>query len=510
MQTPDPHILIIFGASGDLTKRKLIPSLYNLEKQNLLPENFIVLGVGRSTLTDHSFRMKMQEALYLYAGQNQENIQKHSKFFTRIHYLSMNTTDLTAFGKLTARIEELDREFGTRGNIIFYLATPPGLYIPLVQSLGNERLNIGQANSWKRIVIEKPFGSDLESSRDLSRQLLSIFNEDQIFRIDHYLGKETVQNIMVTRFSNAIFEPLWNRNYIHHIEITSAEHIGVENRGGYYEQAGALRDMLQNHLLQLVALVAMEPPVWADSRSIRNEVLKVFESLQPLSPEYLQNAVIRGQYTESSIEGDKVPGYRQEQGVNPESRIETFVAVKFFIENWRWNNVPFYVRTGKRLPTRVTEIVIHFQPAPHHIFCRLPGILEDYNQLIIRIQPDEGLLLKFGMKIPGAGYKVQNVNMDFHYKSLADTFLPDAYERLLLDCMVGDSTLYARGDAVECSWKFVNPILDYWKNHHDNALYGYPAGTWGPKEADNLIEGAGISWRYPCKNLANDGIYCEL
>jgi glucose-6-phosphate 1-dehydrogenase len=510
MQIPDPQLLVIFGASGDLTMRKLIPALFDLEKQKLLPDDFAVLGVGRTPLTDDSFRSHMEGALKTYADLKPDDINRKNRFIKRLYYISINTSNPDDYHLLKERLTVLENEYHTGGNIIFYFAIPPALYIPVARSLESEGLNKSHNKGWRRIVIEKPFGYDLDSSYELNVKLLQIFSEEQIYRIDHYLGKETVQNIIVTRFSNAIFEPLWNRNFIHHIEITAAEDIGIENRGGYYENSGALRDMFQNHLLQLVALVAMEPPVWADSKSIRNEILKVFESLRPLNAEELRNSVVRGQYTESTIRGIRVPGYRQENGIHRESRTETFVAVKFFIDNWRWNGVPFYVRTGKRLPTRATEIVIHFQSAPHHIFCRIPGLLENHNQLIIRIQPDEGLLIKFGMKIPGAGYKVHNVNMDFLYSSLGNIYLPNAYERLLLDCMLGDPTLYTRGDAVECAWKFADPILKHWELNPDLVLYGYPAGTWGPKEADSLFEATGYSWRSPCKNLSNDGLYCEL
>jgi len=338
---------------------------------------------------------------------------------------------------------------------------------------------------------------------------MKVFHEDQIYRIDHYLGKETVQNIFVTRFANGIFEPLWNRNYIHHVEITGVEDIGVENRGGYYDSSGALRDMLQNHLLELTGIIAMEPPSSFDSDSIRNEIVKVFQSLRPLQEENISNDVIRGQYVASKINGKKVAGYREEKGVNPDSKTETYVALRLFIDNWRWGGVPFYIRTGKRLPTRVTEVVIHFKPTPHYLFTR-NNMLDGCNNLVIRIQPDEGILLKFGMKVPGTGFNVQNVNMDFRYSDLQNSYLPSAYERLLHDCMVGDSTLYQRGDAVEAAWKFVNPILRAWKNNSDIQLYGYPAGTWGPKHSDDLIEGKNLTWRYPSKNLANDGSYCEL
>jgi glucose-6-phosphate 1-dehydrogenase len=366
-----------------------------------------------------------------------------------------------------------------------------------------------QQKGFRRVIIEKPFGYDLDSGRKLNRTLHELVAEDQIFRIDHYLGKETVQNLLVTRFANGMFEPLWNRNYIDRIEITSAESIGVEERGGYYDSSGALRDMIQNHLLQMVGLTAMEPPSSLEADAIRNEVLKVFQSLQPITEKDVMNQVIRGQYTGSLIRGDCVNGYRYEKGVAVNSRTETYVAIKFYINNWRWGGVPFYIRTGKRLPTRVTEIVIHFKPTPHHLFQRQSGKLSA-NQLIIRIQPDEGILLKFDMKEPGAGFNVKNVNMDFHYKDLANIRVPSAYERLLYDVMLGDSTLFSRDDEVETAWKFLEPIQRAWANNPEIKVYGYPAGTWGPEQSNDLIEGETLTWRYPCKNLADDELYCEL
>jgi glucose-6-phosphate 1-dehydrogenase len=371
-------------------------------------------------------------------------------------------------------------------------------------------LNKNSSSGWRRLIIEKPVGYNLQSARELHKSLYLHFNEEQLFRIDHYLGKETVQNVMVTRFSNGIFEPLWNRNYIHHVEITSAESLGIENRGGYYEKAGALRDMVQNHLLHLLTLVAMEPPTLITSTAIRNETLKVLQSVRPIRAKEVEKEVIRGQYTEATVRGIRMQSYRDEEGVKPESRTETYVALRLFIENWRWGGVPFLIRTGKRLPTRVTEIVIHFKSTPHKLFCFDEDRFNAENQLVIRIQPDEGILLKFGMKIPGTGFNVQDVNMDFHYSDLAHNYIPEAYQRLLLDCMQGDSTLFTRGDAVEEAWGIVDPILWAWENMPDIPIYGYPAGTWGPHESDLLINEPNMTWRYPCKNLSDDGIYCEL
>lgn len=511
MITPEDQILVIFGASGDLTKRKLIPALFQLELQKLLPNKFAILGISRTNFSDDSFREKMEESLKKFAPSFSKNEDIGKRFLKKLHYLSIDTSNVDDYAKVKDTLTRLSEENNIQKNFIYYLSTPPSLYEVIPHHLCEHGLTKHENNkNWYRLIVEKPFGIDLKSAKELNKNLLKYFNEEQIYRIDHYLGKETVQNVLVTRFSNGIFEPLWNRNFIHHVEVTSVENIGVENRGGYYDHSGAMRDMVQNHLLQLVGLIAMEPPTNVDSKSIRNETLKVFQSLRPLSDEDIQNNIIRGQYINSTIKGEKVQGYRDEEGVPKNSRTETFVAMKFFIDNWRWGGVPFYIRTGKRMPTRVTEIVIHFKATPHHLFMNNHTIINNHNQLVIRIQPDEGILMKFGMKVPGAGFEVQNVNMDFHYDQLKNTHLPSAYERLLLDAMQGDSTLYARGDAVEAAWEFVNPILDAWKTDCDIPVYGYPAGTWGPEKIDDLFEEDYITWRYPCKNLANDGDYCEL
>ncbi len=502
MKQAESHILIIFGASGDLTKRKLIPALLELEKQNLLPDQFAVLGVSRTELSDEVFRSRMTE--FLPKEASSELIEK---FLNRLYYQAISTADAYDYPVLRDRLFTIAKENNIPENFIFYLSTPPSLYEIIPKNLASVELNQAD-DGFRRLIVEKPFGTDLESAKELNRNLLDYFKEEQIYRIDHYLGKETVQNLLVTRFSNGIFEPIWNHNFIHHIEITSAESLGVENRGGYYDHSGAMRDMVQNHLLQLVGMVAMEPPVIIEADAIRNEVLKVFQSLRPIQEDEVAKYVIRGQYIESHIKGNLVKGYRQENGVNPESRTETFMAMKFFIDNWRWAGVPFYIRTGKKLPTRVTEVVIHFKKTPHHLFGNQINTEQTDNQLVIRIQPDEGILLKFGMKVPGAGFRVQTVNMDFHYDDLANVHLPAAYERLLLDSMQGDATLYSRGDAVEKAWDFVQPIINAWNNNPDIPIYGYPAGTWGPDVVDQLVEDG--EWRYPCKNLSNDGTYCEL
>lgn len=506
MKKPDNCVIIIFGASGDLTKRKLIPAIFELYKQNNLPEKFAVLGTASSQFSSGEFRTLMAEAIRNF---DKEVEQKQIDQFTgKLNYFPMDFKNPEAYNSLSKEISSLSGTCGKNCNYIFYLATIPALFPEIAVNLGKAGLN-QSSGGYCRIIVEKPFGYDLESAITLNNIMHEVFTEDQIYRIDHYLGKETVQNIMVTRFANGIFEPIWDRNYIHHVEVTSSENIGIENRGGYYETAGALRDMVQSHLLRLVTLIAMEPPSSFDSDAVRNEQLKVLQSLRKLKPEEVDANVIRGQYINSTINGKAVKGYREETNVNPESRVETYAAIKFYIDNWRWGGVPFYIRTGKHLPTRVTEAVIHFRKTPHYLFKESQNNSD--NQLILRIQPDEGILLKFGMKEPGAGFKVHNVNMDFHYKDISHVHIPEAYERLIYDCMIGDSTLFLRADAVEEAWKFVEPIQKAWADDHKVKIYGYPAGTWGPDVADSLIDGGdNTTWRYPCKNLADDGIYCEL
>ncbi|MFV0377857.1 MAG: glucose-6-phosphate dehydrogenase [Mangrovibacterium sp.] len=503
MSQTKPLILVIFGASGDLTKRKLIPALFELYRQKLLPEHFAVLGVSRTELEDGQFREKMKEFL----PREAEKQSCISDFLGMLYYQPLATEDAYDYPVLRDRLMTIAKQNNIAENFIFYLSTPPKLYEIIPANLASVGLNKTD-DGFRRLIVEKPFGTNLDSAKQLNKNLLNYFNENQIYRIDHYLGKESVQNMLVTRFGNGIFEPIWNHNFIQHVEITSAESLGVEERGGYYDSSGAMRDMVQNHLLQMVGMVAMEPPVVIEADAIRNEVLKVFQSLRPIKENEVQQYVIRGQYIESHIKGQLVKAYRQEKGVDPESRTETFFAMKFFIDNWRWSGVPFYIRTGKKLPTRVTEVVIHFKKTPHRLFATQNGYEQAANQLVIRIQPDEGILLKFGMKVPGAGFNVQTVNMDFHYDQLRDVHLPSAYERLLLDCMQGDATLYSRGDAVVKAWEFVQPILNAWQNNPDIPVYGYPAGTWGPDVADLLVENG--TWRYPCKNLSDDGNYCEL
>lgn len=503
------QILIIFGASGDLTARKLIPALFNLHKGGYLPENFVILGVSRSNLTDGEFRKKVVfESKYLKEKLKGEEEELITLFADKIFYQDLGMDYDTDYTEINHRISDLNSKLGTDYNYIFYFSTPPNLYETIVKNLSEQGLS-NESEGWKRLIVEKPFGYSLETAKNLNKGLQQYFKESQIYRIDHYLGKETVQNLLVTRFANSIFEPLWNRNYIQHVEITNAETVGVEKRGGYYDKSGALRDMFQNHLLQIVSLVVMEPPIGDSAEEIRNEKVKALKSLRIMrDEETLDKHTIRGQYVAAVIDGEKVKGYREEEGVDSQSTTETFAAIKFYVDNWRWKDVPFYVRTAKRMPTKVTEVVIHFK-SPHHQIFNETNIHKKDNKLIIRVQPDEGILIKFGVKVPGQGFTVERANLDFYYSSLAENDVMQAYERLLLDAMQGDATLYARADEVEAAWEFVDPILDYWENGKDVKTYGYSAGVWGPKNTDDLMEGTYV-WRNPGENLADDPGFCVI
>ncbi len=491
----EPHILVIFGASGDLAERKLIPAVYRLYQGGFLPDNFALLGVSRTEYSDEAFREKVLFDSDFLREEGDESAFK--QFASKLYYQAISTyTEDADFAKVKDRLSELDRQLSTNGNYIFYLSVPPKLYTSIPAALSRQDLS-DRSRGWKRLVIEKPFGYDEDSARELNDFLLEHFEEDQIYRIDHFLGKETVQNLLVTRFANGIYEPLWNRNYIHSVQITAAETVGVENRGGYYDESGALRDMVQNHLLQVLAHVAMEPPIGANAAAIRDEKLKLFRSLQPIPLEEVDQYVVRGQYVGAEVKDEQQKGYREEEGVPKDSRTETYVAMKFYIDNWRWAGVPFFVRTGKRLPTKLTEVVITFKRPPQRIFHDMSMDIECSNQLIMRIQPNEGLELQFAMKVPGEGFRITNVDMDFHYADLTEAYVPEAYERLLLDCMKGDPTLYARGDSVEAAWSFIDPILEAWEKEADHPLYGYPSGSWGPDEADRLFKPEGGSWHNP-------------
>ena len=476
MQT-DNNCIVIFGASGDLTHRKLIPALYNLYKIGRLSENFSVLGVARSDLNDETFREKMREALIHNEETTPETLDA---FCSHLYYQAVNTSDAQDYGKLVPRLDDLHDKYKTCGNTLYYMSTPPSLYGVIPECLAAHGLNT-EEYGWKRIIVEKPFGYDEKTAQALDVQIHRFFEEHQIYRIDHYLGKETVQNLLVLRFSNGWFEPLWNRNFIDYVEITGAESIGVEERGGYYDGSGAMRDMFQNHLLQVLAMVAMEPPAIINANSMRDEVAKVMHSLRQLTVEDMEHNLVLGQYTAAEINGKMEKGYLEEKGVPADSRTETYIALRCEIENWRWAGVPFYVRTGKRLPARVTEIVIHFKTTPHPVFSQNAP----ENKLIIRIQPDEAISMRFGLKKPGAGFEAKEVSMDFRYADLAGAQVLTAYERLLLDAMKGDATLFARTDAVHAAWKFVQPILDYKAN--GGRIHEYEAGTWGPVAADKLI-----------------------
>ncbi len=499
----ESQILVIFGSNGDLSKRKLLPAIFQLYLDDLLPEKFYLVGAGSMQKTEEENRIEVHNSLLEFAKTGTSLFpEKLASFLEKIFYKKVNNQSEADFAELKIYLDELSAKFDIPKNIIYYFSIPPFLYEVVAAHLVTVGLNT-EVDGWKRIIVEKPFGYSYDTAIDLDKKLRTGFNEDQIYRIDHYLGKETVQNIMVTRFSNGFFEPIWNRKYVDRIEITAAEKIGVGSRGGYYDTSGTLRDMIQNHLLQVLAVVAMEPPSIFDSESIRNESVKVLQSLRPIKPTEIANYVVRGQYIETVVDGETRKGYRQEKNVAPNSKTETFVAMKLFIDNWRWGDVPFYIRTGKQLPERVTEVIIHLKPAPHQLF-KQRCVAQSTNMIILRISPDAGVAVDFGMKIPGAGYKVQNVNMAFHYSDLADRKISEAYERLLLDCMIGDSTLYARADAVKASWKFVDPILQAWKNTNDIPLYFYECNTWGPNESNALFGEKQLKWRIPFKKFKTD------
>ncbi|MFT4687636.1 MAG: glucose-6-phosphate 1-dehydrogenase [Neolewinella sp.] len=505
----DPHVLVIFGASGDLAQRKLVPAVFDLFLGGYLPEKFALLGASRTDFTDEAFRKKV-------VFDNEHFDKKDASdddvkiFSEKLFYQDLASydgeKDIKALG---ARLKELDENLGVGQNYIFYLSTPPKLYSTIPSALAKAGLNENE-KGWARLIVEKPFGYNEESAIKLNKDIQSHFRENTIYRIDHYLGKETVQNLLVTRFANGFFEPLWNRNYVQSVQITAAETVGVGSRGGYYDESGAMRDMVQNHLLQVLAHVAMEPPIRADAPNIRDEKLKLFRSLRPITKKDVKNQVVRAQYTEGKTKTGDVVSYRDAEGVPNNSKTETFVGMKFFIDNWRWAGVPFFVRTGKCLPLKLTEIVITFKNPPQALFSEYDDFaLGCDNQLIVRIQPDEGMALEFGMKVPGEGFRVKSVDMDFFYRDLTENDVPAAYTRLLLDCMKGEPTLYARGDSVEAAWAFVDPILQAWEAN-EVPLYSYTAGTWGPLQADALWKGEGSGWRNPSDTLTEKNHYTKL
>jgi glucose-6-phosphate 1-dehydrogenase len=485
-----PCVMVLFGASGDLAKRKLIPALFNLVKAKLLPENFAIVGVAIDDLSREQFRDQVTGFL---PPEDRAN-EAWQKFTERLYYQRGEFSDATTYSTLETRLSQVDEQLQTQGNYLFYLATAPKFFAQIVQQLGNAHLSNQENSRWRRVIIEKPFGQDLESAKDLNRQIKSVLAENQIYRIDHYLGKETVQNIMVFRFDNAIFEPIWNRRYIDHVQITNAETVGVERRGGYFDSAGSLRDMVPNHMMQLLSLTAMESPVSFQADAVRNEQAKVLHAMQPLDSEDVLQYSVRGQYGEGMIGNEHVPAYRTESGVSPESKTETFVALKLNIDNWRWNGVPFYLRTGKRLAKRHTEIAIQFKRTPFVLFRNAP-VHNQTNQLVIQIQPVEGISLSFGAKIPGPILRVGSVDMSFEYSRYFGEDAYTGYEVLLYDSMIGDATLFQRADMVEAGWSIVDPMLDVWKALPPRKFPNYAAGAWGPKESNELLERDSREWR---------------
>lgn len=497
---PGPCVMVIFGASGDLTERKIIPALYYLHQTRILPQEFSVVGCGRTPFTHEQFRQRMQESVaeFLHLTPEEKN-QFPEGFGKQLFYLQGNFSELPAFENLRQLLDQIDRERGTAGNRLYYLATPPSFFPKVVQALGDSKLSQPQDpdRSWSRIVIEKPFGRDLASARDLNRVVTSVFKEEQVYRIDHYLGKETVQNLLVFRFANGVFEPVWNRRYIDHVQITVAEDLGVEDRGSYYEEAGCLRDMIQNHVIQLLSLVAMEPPAAFRADAVRDEKAKVLRAIRPVSSDHVDNFAIRGQYRTGHAGGVVVPGYRSEPRVAATSTTETFAVLRFVIDNWRWADVPFYVRSGKRLAKRASEIAIQFRRVPHLLFRDCATQRIDPNLLTIHIQPDEGMSMTLSAKVPGPLMKIQPVTMNFRYSEAFGASPPTAYETLLLDCMLGDATLFNRQDAVDLSWELVDPVLARWREDGEQGLRFYDAGSWGPAEAEAFLAVDGRAWIQP-------------
>ena len=488
----DPCIFVIFGASGDLTKRKLIPALYNLRCHDLLPKDFAVIGVARRELDDGSFRNQLGDDIHQFATQ-QVDEAVWAEFKDKIYFCKGDFDNQDTFNALGKMLEEVGKKHNTGGNVLFYLATPPQAFTTVITELGKSGL-ANQNGNWRRVIVEKPFGHDLESARVMNRDIGKVLQENQIYRIDHYLGKETVQNILVFRFGNGIFEPVWNRRYIDHVQITVGESLGVEGRGGYYDTAGVLRDMIQNHMFMLLALVAMEPPSSIKGDAVRNEKVKVLEAIRPFEPEDVLQNTVRGQYGPGTFMDKAVPGYRQETKVPPNSTTETFAALKLFVDNWRWAGVPFYLRSGKRLAKRATEIAIQFRVAPLRLF---GDMLEDPigpNRLILHIQPTEGITVQVRAKTPGPTIRTQRIKLEFNYKDFGEA-AATGYERLLYDCMVGDSTLFHRTDMVEAAWKIATPVLDVWKSLPPRDFPNYASGTWGPQAANTLLERDGNSWR---------------
>jgi glucose-6-phosphate 1-dehydrogenase len=491
----EPCAVVLFGASGDLAKRKVVPAMYDLANNQVFGSTYAIVGYARTPMTDESFRDSLGEAAQTMSEIGPIDSAKWKEFASNLHYHAGDYGNADDFTKLAKHLAELESSKELCGNRLFYLSTPPEVYPQIVEQLGRSGLaKPCSHNSWTRIIIEKPFGRDLASAKKLNEIVLGVFDESQIYRIDHYLGKDTVQNVLVLRFGNGIFEPLWNRNYVDHVQITAAETLGVERRGGFYETTGALRDMIQSHVLQLTSLVAVEPPASFDATALRNEKLKVLQSIRPFDLGMVAQSVVRGLYAAGSIDGKSVPGYRHEQGVDPKSRTETFVSMKVLIDNWRWAGVPFYLRTGKRLAKRSTEIVIQFKKAPHVVF-RERDV--EPNRLVLNIQPDEGIAIAFGAKRPGSEMSIGNVTMNFSYREGFGDGAHSAYATLISDCVRGDATLFDRGDTVEAAWALVDPILDVWSAAKTASVPQYPSGSWGPRESDQLLGNEGRQWYNP-------------
>ncbi|GFE60044.1 glucose-6-phosphate dehydrogenase [Geobacter sp. AOG2] len=488
----EPTILVIFGAGGDLTWRKLIPALYNLYLDRLLPERFAIVGVARKHLDDGAFRRRLREGVDLFSRRGPADEVDWDRFSAHVAYLSDDLNDPASGPALSQRLEELERTWGVRANRVFYLAIPPEMVEAAAAHL--QRLGVCRDCQRDRLVVEKPFGRDLATAVALDRLLSGMFAESQMYRIDHYLGKETVQNILAFRFANSLFEPIWNRRYIDHVQITVAETVGVEERGGYYDRSGALRDMVQNHLLQILCLIAMEPPISFDADEIRNKKVDLLRAIRPIRAEEVHYSAVRGQYGKGTVNGRAMPGYREEPGIPSGSITETFAAFKLYIDNWRWQGVPFYLRTGKRMPARVSEVSILFRSAPHQPFPAAAVENWQPNRLVIRIQPEEGIVTRIQAKQPGTRLQLGPVDMQFRYQDAFSVAPPEAYETLLLDVIRGDATLFMRADQVECAWKIVAPVLDAWESVPPGDFPNYPAGSWGPEAAELLIAHEGHSW----------------
>jgi glucose-6-phosphate 1-dehydrogenase len=491
----EPSVFVIFGAAGDLSWRKLVPALYSLFRDNWLAQQFLIIGTGHRRVSGKEFRRYLRQGVDQFSRQGKTADQDWNDFTRHLAFLPADLDQPEVFSELAQKLADLDQEWGARANRIFYLGLPPDLIGPVARGLARAKLHLDRKRC--RIVVEKPFGHDLASARELNRALTEIFHESQIYRIDHYLGKETVQNIMAFRFANTLFEPVWNRRYIDHVQITVAESAGVGHRGSYYDQAGALRDMIQNHLLQIMCLIAMEPPLSFNDNEVRNKKVDVLHAIRPIAPDQVHKFATRGQYGGGWVTGEHVPGYRAEDRVAADSATETFAAVKLYVDNWRWQGVPFYLRTGKRLPAKISEVSIQFQPVPHQTFPASAVLDWRPNRLLIAIQPEEGILLRFEAKQPGPTMRLSPVIMQFYYREAFKTAGPEAYETLLLDVMRGDATLFMRADQTEASWAILTPVLEVWDRIKPTDFPNYQAGSWGPETAETLIAQDGRSWVMP-------------